>query len=67
MSVCVKCFYLKTVPYWWFLAHCDLNEFSGALDIEDPFLSMPRACQKFDEDLCEEVMSDCLKRGPGKL
>jgi hypothetical protein len=50
-SVCIECFYLKVCPKNWLEVRCDLNKFREQLPVEHPFVTSPRACPDFDEDL----------------
>jgi hypothetical protein len=61
-SVCVECFYLKTYPGNWLKVRCDKNKFREILSIEHPFVTLPRACPDFDEDLLKEEDLDDTKR-----
>jgi hypothetical protein len=67
MSVCLKSFHLKQTDHGK-MVRCDQNQLVFySIKRDHPLLAAPRKCAAFDEDLYEEVMSDCLKRGPGKL
>jgi hypothetical protein len=52
-SICIECFYLKAYPGNWLRVRCDKNKFKEILSISHPFVTLPRACPNFDEDLPE--------------
>jgi hypothetical protein len=59
-SICIECFYLKVSDHGG-KGRCDKLKFKEHLFLNHPFLTLPRACPDFDEDLPEvknEVETD---------
>lgn len=49
-SICIECFYLKMTDHGE-RVRCDKNKFKEHLHPTHPFVTLPRACPDFNEDL----------------